>query len=62
MTSKKKINNKQLATTIIIRVEQLYPFPYDLLLEELKNVKRQTFFGVKRSQKIWVLGPLYSHL
>ena len=35
---KEKINNKQLETTLILRVEQLYPFPHDLLLEELKNV------------------------
>ena len=52
---KEKINNKQVETTLIIRVEQLYPFPHDILLEELKKCKKANFFGVKRSRKYGAL-------
>ena len=48
---KEKINNKQLETTLIIRVEQLYPFPHDLLLEELKECKKADFFWCQEEPK-----------
>ena len=51
MILKKKINNKQLETTLIIRVEQLYPFPHDLLLEELKKCKKAIFFWCQEEPK-----------
>ena len=48
---KEKINNKQLETTLILRVEQLYPFPHDLLLEELKKCKKANFFWCQEEPK-----------
>ena len=39
------------------RIEQLYPFPAKALVKELKPYsKNAEFFGVKKNQKIWVLG------
>ncbi len=41
---KEKMNNEQISKTLIIRIEQLYPFPQDLLLEEIKKCKSAKFF------------------
>ena len=53
---REKINNEQLSTTLIIRIEQLYPFPSDLLIEELKNAKMQVFLVPRRTKN---MGPWY---
>ena len=54
---KEKINNNKLSTTLIIRIEQLYPFPHDLLLEELNQCKNANFFWCQEEPKN--MGPWY---
>ncbi len=54
---REKINNEQLSTTLIIRIEQLYPFPSDLLIEELKKCKNASFFWCQEEPKN--MGPWY---
>ena len=51
MILREKINNKQLETTLIIRIEQLYPFPSDLLIEEVKKCKNASFFWCQEEPK-----------
>ena len=42
---------------ILYRIEQLYPFPAKALAKELNLMQKMlNFIGVKKSQKIWVLG------
>ncbi len=48
---REKFNNEQLSTTLIIRIEQLYPFPHDLLLEELTKCKNANFFWCQEEPK-----------
>ena len=40
---KEKINKEEQAKTVIIRVEQLYPFPKELILESIKDYKEAYF-------------------
>ncbi len=40
---KEKINKEEEAKTVIIRVEQLYPFPKELILESIKEYKEAYF-------------------
>ena len=54
---REKINNEQLSTTLIIRIEQLYPFPSDLLIEELKKCENASFFWCQEEPKN--MGPWY---
>ena len=42
-------------TLVIVRIEQLYPFPAKTLAKILKGMKTLITFGVKKSQKIWGL-------
>ena len=42
---------------VMYRIEQLYPFPAKALVKELnRTLKMLNSFGVKKNQKIWVLG------
>ena len=42
---------------VMYRIEQLYPFPAKALVKELKPYSKMlNSFGVKKNQKIWVLG------
>ncbi len=54
---REKINNVQLSTTLIIRIEQLFPFPHDLLLDELTKCKNANFFWCQEEPKN--MGPWY---
>ena len=40
---KEKINKQEQTKTVIIRVEQLYPFPKELILESIKDYKEAYF-------------------
>jgi 2-oxoglutarate dehydrogenase E1 component len=40
---KEKINKEEQTKTVIIRVEQLYPFPKELILESIKDYKEAYF-------------------
>ena len=40
---KEKINKEEQSKTVIIRVEQLYPFPKELILESIKDYKEAYF-------------------
>ena len=39
-----KINNQQSSSTLIIRIEQLYPFPMEILVDVIKECKDAKFF------------------
>ena len=39
-----KINNEQSSSTLIIRIEQLYPFPMEILVDVIKECKDAKFF------------------
>ena len=54
-----KINNDQSNSILIIRLEQLYPFPGEIISDKIKDYKHARFFGAKKNQKIWVHGHLY---
>ena len=39
-----KINNEQSSSTLIIRIEQIYPFPMEILVDVIKECKDAKFF------------------
>ena len=43
---------------VTLRIEQLYPFPAKTLANILKDIPKQTLYGVKRNPRIWVPGIL----
>ena len=48
---KGKINNEQSSSIMIIRIEQLYPFPMENLVEIIKDCKNAAFFWCQEEPK-----------
>ena len=46
-----KINNEQASSTLIIRIEQLYPFPMEILVDIIKECKDAKFFWCQEEPK-----------
>ena len=53
LEAREKSNNDKV---VLIRIEQLYPFPAKTLAKVLKKYKNAEFYGVKKNLKIWELG------
>ena len=53
------IDELKLDNIHIIRLEQLYPFPYEALEEELIDFKNCEMIWCKKNQKTWALGSLF---
>ena len=48
---KEKMNNEQANSMLIIRLEQLYPFPSKIIEEEIKNFKHASFIWCQEEPK-----------
>ena len=48
---KQKINNKEHESTLIIRIEQLYPFPMEVLVDIIKQNKQARFIWCQEEPK-----------
>ena len=55
LEARDKLKNDKL---VLIRIEQLYPFPAKTLAKILKDTKMLNLFGVKKNLRIWELGIL----
>ena len=63
---KEKMNNQQAISTLIIRIEQLYPFPTDILEGTIKECRNASFVWCQEEPKnmgAWpFLQPLFTDL
>ena len=53
LEAREKVKNDKI---VLVRLEQLYPFPAKTLAKVLNRYKKAEIFGVKKSQRIWVPG------
>ena len=57
---KEKMNNEQANSMLIIRLEQLYPFPSEILEEAIKNFKHASFIWCQEEPKNMGAWPFYN--
>ena len=58
---KEKMNNQQAISTLIIRIEQLYPFPKEILEGVIQECRNASFVWCQEEPKNMGAWPFYNH-